>query len=335
MDLKDMNLSVKILGTGSYLPAKELSNDEIAKTLDTSDEWIYSHTGIHSRHIVADDETTSTMAVAASKAALEAANVSPDEIGLIVVATSTPDYCTFPSTGCLVQEALGCKNAGAYDLQAACSGIVYALEQASCWLMMHPKSKAIVVGSETLSRSVDWRDRNVCILFGDGAGAVVLGVEEYDGESMRSSSILGADGSGAHFIVHEGGFRKKLEGDTMPTPYMEMQGKQVFNFAVKTLDSVVTKLCTDAGFTPAALDRIYAHQANGRILEAVARRMDLDVSKFFMNLETTGNTSAASIPVALDQAVRAGILKDGHKICLVGFGAGLTYGGLLMQWPKL
>lgn len=332
-----MNRIVKVLGTGSYLPEKELSNDEIAKTLDTSDEWIYSHTGIHSRHVAADDESTSTMAVNAAKAALEMAKVSLDDIGLIVVATSTPDYCTFPSTACIVQDALGCKNAGAYDIQAACSGFVYALEQARCYLMMHPEQKAIVIGAEILTRAVDWTDRNVCILFGDGAGAFVLGVEDDDGTNMPSYSKLGADGSGALFITHDGGFRKKLElGQTMQeVPYMQMQGRSVFNFAVKTLDQVVQTLCKRAELTPADLDRIYAHQANGRILEAVARRMDLGIEKFYMNLDRTGNTSAASIPVAMDQALRSGVLKDGHKICLVGFGAGLTFGGLLMQWPKL
>ena len=326
-------MSVKVLGTGSYLPPKVVTNDELSKSLDTSDEWIYSHTGIHSRHIAEEDDCTSSMAAKAGKAALEAAGVSPEEIGLIIVATSTPDYATFPSTACLVQATLGCKGSGAYDLQAACAGFVYAIEQARCWAKVNKGAKALVIGAETLSRVVDWRDRGSCILFGDGAGAVVLGDTEGDGPEAHT--VLWADGNGASFIYRDGGTRIKPQPGMFPIPTLVLQGHDVFAFAVRALAKVTNQLCEKLGTTPALLDRVFAHQANGRIIDAVARRMKLPLEKFYLNLETTGNTSAASIPIALDEAVRKGELKDGMNIVLCGFGAGLTYAGTYMKWPYL
>ena len=326
-------MSVRILGTGSYLPPKVVTNDDLSKTLDTNDEWIYSHTGIRSRHIADEDDCTSSMAAKAGKAALEAAGVAPDEIGLIIVATSTPDYATFPSTACLVQAALGCKGAGAYDLQAACAGFVYAIEQARCWVKVNKGAKALVIGAETLSRVVDWRDRGSCILFGDGAGAVVVG--DSQGEGPQAHTVLWADGNGASFIYRDGGTRLKPQPGMFPIPTLVLQGHDVFAFAVRALAKVTNQLCEKLGTTPASLDRVFAHQANGRIIDAVARRMKLPLEKFYLNLETTGNTSAASIPIALDEAVRKGELKDGMNIVLCGFGAGLTYAGTYMQWPYL
>ena len=326
-------MSVKILGTGSYLPPKVVTNDDLSKTLDTSDEWIYSHTGIRSRHIAEEDDCTSSMAAKAGKAALEAAGAAPEEIGLIIVATSTPDYATFPSTACLVQAALGCKGSGAYDLQAACAGFVYAIEQARCWVKVNKGSKALVIGAETLSRVVDWRDRGSCILFGDGAGAVVIGDSESEGPEAHT--VLWADGNGASFIYRDGGTRLKPQPGMFPIPTLVLQGHDVFAFAVRALAKVTNQLCEKLGTTPASLDRVFAHQANGRIIDAVARRMKLPLEKFYLNLETTGNTSAASIPIALDEAVRKGELKDGMNIVLCGFGAGLTYAGTYMNWPYL
>ena len=326
-------MSVKILGTGSYLPPKVVTNDDLSKTLDTNDEWIYSHTGIRSRHIAEEDDCTSSMAAKAGKAALEAAGVAPEEIGLIIVATSTPDYATFPSTACLVQAALGCKGSGAYDLQAACAGFVYAIEQARCWVKVNKGSKALVIGAETLSRVVDWRDRGSCILFGDGAGAVVIGDSESEGPEAHT--VLWADGNGASFIYRDGGTRLKPQPGMFPIPTLVLQGHDVFAFAVRALAKVTNQLCEKLGTTPASLDRVFAHQANGRIIDAVARRMKLPLEKFYLNLETTGNTSAASIPIALDEAVRKGELKDGMNIVLCGFGAGLTYAGTYMNWPYL
>ncbi len=326
-------MPLRILGTGSYLPPKVVTNDDLAMSLDTSDGWIYSHTGIHARHMAEEGDCTSKMAVKAARAALEAAGVGASEIGMIVVATSTPDYNTFPSTACLVQEALGAEACGAFDLQAACAGFIYALEQARGWVTLHPGRKALVIGAETLTRVVDWKDRASCILFGDGAGAVVLGA--VDGQPARTLSVLGSDGSGAAFIAREGGTRIAPAPGQVLIPHLTLQGRPVFNFAVRTMDAVVMQLCVEAGLTPVELDCIFAHQANGRIIEAVSRRMDLPLAKFYLNIETTGNTSAASIPIALDEAVRKGELKDGMKIVLVGFGAGLTYGGMLMDWPLL
>ena len=323
----------RIIGLGAYIPKKVVTNDDLSKSLDPSDEWIYSHTGIRSRHIAEEDDCTSSMAAKAGKAALEAAGVSPDDIGLIIVATSTPDYATFPSTACLVQAALDCKGAGAYDLQAACAGFVYAVEQARCWAKVNKGAKVLVVGAETLSRVVDWRDRGSCILFGDGAGAVVLG--DTDDEGPEAHTVLWADGNGASFIYRDGGTRLKPQPGMFPIPTLVLQGHDVFAFAVRALAKVTNQLCEKLGTTPASLDRVFAHQANGRIIDAVARRMKLPLEKFYLNLETTGNTSAASIPIALDEAVRKGELKDGMNIVLCGFGAGLTYAGTYMKWPYL
>ena len=328
-------MAIKILGTGSYLPPKVVTNDDLAKTLDTSDEWIYSHTGIHSRHVAEEGECTSTMAAKAGRAAMDAAGVTPEEIGLIVVATSSPDYNTFPSTACLVQALLACPATGAYDLQAACAGFVYALDQARGWVKMNPDRKALVIGAETLSRVVDWRDRASCILFGDGAGAVVLGDDATATDAPDAHTVLWADGKGAGFIYRDGGTRLPAPAGTIPIPYLVLQGHDVFAFAVRSLSKVTTQLCDKLGTTPADLDRVFAHQANGRIIEACARRMKLPLEKFWLNLQETANTSAASIPISLDQAVRAGELKDGMKIVLVGFGAGLSYGGIHMTWPNL
>ena len=326
-------MSIKILGTGSYLPPDVVTNDELAKSLDTSDEWIFSHTGIHSRHIAGEKDCTSTMATAAAREAMSAAGVAPEEIGLIIVATSSPDYNTFPSTACLVQAALECPATGAYDLQAACAGFVYALDQARCWVKVNPSRKALVIGAETLSRLVDWRDRASCILFGDGAGAVVIGETPDSGPDAHT--VLWADGKGAGFISRDGGARLPHQAGTIPIPFLVLQGHDVFAFAVRSLAKVTNQLCEMLGTTPDKLDRVFAHQANGRIIEAVARRMKLPLEKFYLNLVSTGNTSAASIPISLAEAVRKGELKDGMNIVLCGFGAGLTYAGTYMQWPYL
>ena len=335
-------MAIKILGTGSYLPPKVITNDSLAAALDTSDEWIFSHTGIHSRHVAEAGETTSTMAAKAAKAAMEAAGAAPDEIGLVVVATSTPDFSPFPSTACIVQGMLGCESAGAYDLQAACAGFVYALDQARGFVATHPGRKAIVIGAECLTRILDWTDRAYCILFGDGAGAVVIGAE---GDAVPAArTILGADGKSSHFIERNGGTKDPLPLDPKtgipmrPEPELQtftLQGHDVFAFAVRILAKTAKDLCEAGGESVSDIDRVFAHQANGRIIEAVARRMKLPLEKFFLNLDTTANTSAASIPIALDEAVRQGELSDGMKILMIGFGAGLTYGGIRCDWPVI
>ena len=340
-------MGIRILGTGSYLPEKVVSNGDIAKSLDTSDEWIYSHTGIRSRHVAGEGESVSTMAAEAARRAMAAAGVAPEEIGLVVLATSTGDYNPFPSTACVVQDLLGCRNAGAFDLQAACAGFVYALEQARGFVNFYPDRKALVIGAECLTRILDWTDRSSCILFGDGAGAVVLGNDEPPGVASlktKAHTILGADGGGADFIKRTGGCREALpispatgvpEKPAPRLPELTLKGHDVFVFAVKTLAKVSSDLCRLLGTSPEEIDRVFAHQANARIIEAVARRMKLPLSRFWLNLETTANTSAASIPISLDQAVRAGELRDGMRIVMVGFGAGLTYAGTFCTWPEL
>lgn len=319
---------VHITGTGAYLPERVVTNEELALQLDTTDEWIYSHTGIRSRHIGADNETTSALAVHAARAAVAAAGLTPEQIGLIIVATSTADYHSFPATACLVQEALGAKNAAAFDMQAACTGFIYALEAARGMMQVNP-CPTLVIGADMMSRIIDWKDRNSCILFGDAAGAVVLEASDVPGGIWHT--ILKADGSGSHLIYREGGSRQLVNSPcTMHT--LEMNGRAVFNFAVKVFDDVLCGLLKRSGYQFSDLACVIPHQANARIVEAVARRMKVPLETFQMNMETIGNTSAASIPVALDAAVRAGKIKDDDLMAMVGFGAGLTYGGILMKW---
>lgn len=320
---------VHITGTGSYLPERVVTNAELAVKLDTTDEWIYSHTGIRSRHIGAADESTSSMAVKAARAALASAGVVPEELGLIIVATSTSDYQAFPSTACLVQHELGAVNAACFDLQAACTGFIYGLEAARGMLRHNPRP-ALVIGAEMMSRIVDWSDRNSCILFGDAAGAVVLEAS-HDVPGGIWHSILKADGSGSQLIFREGGARGLASGPWMQHT-LQMKGRAVFNFAVKVFDEVLCGLLNRSGHTFADLACVIPHQANARIVEAVARRMEVPLGTFYMNMETIGNSSAASIPVALDMAIASRKIKEGDLIAMVGFGAGLTYGGILMSW---
>jgi len=334
--------TAKVAGTGSYLPVRIVTNAEVAPRINSSEEWIYSHTGIVCRHVADSSESAASMGAEAGRAALESAGVRPDQVGLIVLATTTPDYGSYPSTACLVQNAIGCGNAAAFDLSAACSGFIYGLEMAKGWLVGNPSSKALVIGSEVLSRQVDWSDRSNAMLFGDGAGAVVLSVEDVATEMSFSASLLGSDGSGALAIRREAGCRHVLCNDpvhetvaTAPVPYLKMDGHAVFTFAVRKLDEVVRQLCARASVEPAALDLIFAHQANYRILDAVARRMKLPMDKFYLNLKEIGNTSSASIPLCLDKAVRDGVLKDDLRIALAGFGSGLTWAGALSRWPYL
>ena len=332
---------VRIAGTGSYLPEKIVTNDDLAKRLDTSDEWIFTHSGIHARHFAAPEESSSSLGAVAASRALEAAGARPEEIGLVLCATSSPDYAIYPSNACLIQARLGLSAAGAFDLSAACSGFVYSLEMARAWLLANPTKKALVIGCETLTRAVDWNDRSICILFGDGAGAAVLEVADAPDDALPYHSMIGADGTGAQAITHDGGYRVAPpevpmgEKATVPVPYMTMNGRVVFNFAVKKLGEIVTTLTERAGVRKEDLSMIYAHQANARILEAVAKRVELPIEKFYMSLAETGNMSTASVPYILDKASRSGVLKDGDKVTLAAFGSGLTWAGALTQWPWL
>ncbi|MBR4172247.1 MAG: ketoacyl-ACP synthase III [Kiritimatiellae bacterium] len=319
---------VHIAGTGSYLPKRIVTNDEIAQSLDTSDEWIFSHTGIHARHIASDDEQTSTMAYEAAVKALERASVKPEELGAIIVASSTGDYYGYPSVACLLQGRLGCKRVGAFDVQAACSGFLYSLRIAYGLMQTDPRP-VLVVGAETMTRTLDWKDRNVCILFGDGAGAAVLKADDQPGGILEM--IIGADGTANPPVLQHTGGTLIVPGDP-PEGKLRMNGRAVFNFAVKVFDEMIGEMLSRSGKTYDDLKLVVSHQANARIIEAVARRVGQPMGKFFLNIENVGNTSAASVPIALDEAVQRGAIQKGDLIASVAFGAGLAYAGALIRW---
>ncbi|HJS38161.1 MAG TPA: beta-ketoacyl-ACP synthase III [Burkholderiales bacterium] len=313
----------RIVGTGSYLPPRVVTNEEFAARLDTSDAWIRERTGIVQRHIAEPSQASSDLALEASRAALSAAGVRADEIDLIVLATSTPDY-VFPSTACLLQAKLGIKNCPAFDLQAVCSGFVYALATADNFIRAGTHRRALVVGTEVFSRILDWNDRGTCVLFGDGAGAVVLAAGERPGVH---ASVLRADGSHAGILSVPGNV---CGGRIAGSPYLHMQGSQVFKFAVKVLDEVARETMAAAGMQLADIDWLIPHQANVRILEATARKLGLPLERLVVTVDHHGNTSAASVPLALDEFVRAGRIRPGHRVLLQGVGGGFTWGATLV-----
>ncbi|HUX19883.1 MAG TPA: beta-ketoacyl-ACP synthase III [Spirochaetia bacterium] len=318
-----------IRSVGSYLPERVVTNDDLARTIDTSDEWIFSHTGIKRRRIAADSEATSDLAYEAAKSALERAAIPASEIDLIIVATATPDYNGFPSTACIVQERLGASGAGAMDMAAACTGFIYGIETASNYIRAGAARNILVIGSETLSRVIDWNDRNTCVLFGDGAGAVLLSAEEGDRGVRRS--LLRSDGSGAeHLWIPGGGSRAPIRDASDPAT-IRMNGRQVYNFAVRVIGETIDFLLGEE-IDLAEIAYIVPHQANVRIMSAAAKRLEIPVEKFYMNIQEYANTSAASIPIALDEMATGGHLKAGDLIVTVGFGGGLTYGGNLIRW---
>lgn len=325
-----------IVGWGCYLPDRVLANDELSRMVDTTDEWIYQRTGIRERRIAAANETTATLAFEAAARALAVADVRPGEVDLIIVATSTPDYM-FPSTASQVQDYLGATNAGAFDLSAACTGFVYALQMASQAIATGSVRHAIVVGSETMSRVLDWTDRSTCVLFGDGAGAIVLSGSSIPGGVM--SATLGSDGSGGdllrlpalyHNPVPVKGAEFSSNGHHKNT--IDMDGRQVYRFATNVIAASVEKVLEQAELTPEDVALVIPHQANIRIIETAARKLDMPVEKFYLNVERAGNTSAASIPVALCDAVRDGRLKPDDNVVMVGFGGGLTWGAAVVKW---
>jgi 3-oxoacyl-[acyl-carrier-protein] synthase-3 len=315
----------RIVGTGGYLPAKILTNRDLEQTLDTSDEWIFTRTGIRQRHIAADNERCSDLALAASRRAIEAAGIAAQDIGLIIVATSTPDMI-FPSTACILQAKLGIKNCPAFDVQAVCSGFVYALATADLFLRSGQYQYALVVGSEIFSRILDWNDRGTCVLFGDGAGAVVLKASDTPG---ILSCHLHADGSYQHILSVPGSVRGgKVEG----RPFLQMEGNTVFKLAVKVLDEVVEEALTRNHLQKSDVDWLIPHQANIRIIRSTAKKLGLSMEKVVVTLDRHGNTSAASIPLALDEAVRDGRIRAGQHVLLEGVGGGVTWGAVLMKW---
>ena len=314
----------RIVGTGSYLPARVVTNDELAGRMDTSDEWIRTRTGIRQRYIAEPSQTSSDLGAEASRAALSAARVSAEEIDLIIVATATPDYI-FPSTACIMQAKLGVKGCAAFDIQAVCSGFVYALTIADKLIRSGQYRCALIVGSEVYSRILDWNDRGTAVLFGDGAGAVVLKADTRPG---ILGSVLHADGSHANILSVPGNV---CGGKIVGSPFVQMDGQAVFKFAVKVLDEAAREVLSQCGLTVADIDWLIPHQANVRILEATAKKLGLDRSKLVVTVDRHANTSAASVPLALDLAIRDGRIKPGQKVMLQAVGGGFTWGAVLVE----
>jgi 3-oxoacyl-[acyl-carrier-protein] synthase-3 len=309
----------RIAGTGSYLPERVVTNAEFAARLDTNDAWIRERTGIERRHIAEKSQGSSDLALQASKRALQAADIEADQLDLIVVATSTPDY-VFPSTACLLQAKLGVKGSAAFDLQAVCSGFVYGLATADTFIRSGQYKKALVVGAEVFSRILDWNDRGTCVLFGDGAGAVVLVASEKPG---IHASVLRADGSHAGMLSVPGNV---CGGAVIGSPFLQMNGQAVFKFAVKVLEESARETVAAAQMELADIDWLIPHQANVRILDATARKLGLPPEKLVVTVDHHGNTSAASVPLALDEFVRAGKIRRGQRLLLQGVGGGFTWG---------
>ena len=319
-----MRYYARIVGTGSYLPETIVTNKDLEARIDTTDEWIHSRTGIRQRHIVADDQRTSDLALHASVRALEAAGITAQDLDLIIVGTTTPDM-VFPSTACLLQAKLGAKQCPAFDVQAVCSGFVYGLSTADHYMRSGQYRNMLLVGAETLSRIVDWEDRATCVLFGDGAGAVVLQRSETPGVL---TSHLHADGSHADILSAAGSV---CGGKISGRPLIRMEGNAVFKFAVKVLGEVAEEALAAARLTKADVDWLIPHQANTRIIQAAAKKLNLPMDRVIVTVERHANTSAASIPLALDEAVRDGRIKAGHRVMFEGVGGGFTWGAVLAQ----
>jgi len=315
----------RITGTGSYLPAKILTNADLAGTVDTSDEWILQRTGIRERHIAADNEKASDLALQASRRALEMAGIAADQLDLIIVATTTPDM-VFPSTACILQSKLGVKNMPAFDVQAVCSGFVYALNTADLYIKSGQYEHILVVGAEVYSRILDWSDRGTCVLFGDGAGAVVLKRSDTPG---ILASRLHADGSHADILSVPG---QVCGGAVSGRPLLQMDGGAVFKFAVKVLEEVALETLEAAGLQKTDIDWLIPHQANIRIIQATAKKLGMTMERVITTVDRHANTSAASVPLALDEAVRDGRIREGHRVMLEGVGGGFTWGAVLLQW---
>lgn len=313
-----------ITGTGSYLPSRVLSNDELSTMVDTSDEWIVSRTGIKQRHIVAEGEFTSDLATKAAEKAIEAAKISLDDVDMIIVCTTTPDS-TFPSVATKVQAKLGIKNAAAFDVQAVCSGFVYGLTVADNFIKSGGAKTVLVIGAESMSKIVDWSDRNTCVLFGDGAGAVIV-------QSMQShegiiSCQINSDGCQESILYTDGG-----TSTTQTAGVMKMLGREVFKHAVEKMSRTLLNLLEESKYKKEDVDWIIPHQANARILDAIATKLSFPRERMVMTLDMQANTSAATIPLALDHHVRAGKMKSNDLVMLTALGGGITWGGVILRW---
>ena len=321
-----------IVGWGKYVPERVLTNHDLELMVDTSDEWIRTRTGIVERRIASPRESTSSMSIHAARDALVMAGIDPLRLDLIIVATATPDYI-FPSTACLVQDALGATRAAAYDLSAACSGFIYALSAARDAILAGSVDNVLVVGAETFSRIVNWQDRNTCVLFGDGAGAVLLAGSDLPGGVLATS--LGADGSGANLlIVPAGGSKQPASSETVRQGLhtIQMNGREVFRFATRVMERAAKEVAEQANVPIDHIEMIIPHQANGRIIDSASKALKLPADRVYSNLERYGNTSAASIPLALCEAIEEGRVHSGDHVVLVGFGGGLTWGAALIEW---
>lgn len=325
-------IRAKIIGTGSYLPERVLTNQDLEKIVDTNDQWIRERTGIERRHMVEDGMATSDMAVIASNRALEMAGVTAEDIDLIIFATLTPDHL-IPASACILQDKIGAFNAAAFDLEAACSGFVYSLVIAEKFIITGMYKHVLVVGAESMTRMLDFQDRGTCIIFGDGAGAAVVGAST-DGSGILSSD-LGANGKGGRtLIIPAGGAAMPATEETVKNRqhFIQMDGSEVFKFAVRAMGSSSLRSIEAAGLTVEEIDYLIPHQANIRIIEAAEKKLKMPREKVHVNIHYTGNTSAASIPIAIDEAVRQGKVKSGDNVVLVGFGAGLTWASCVMKW---
>lgn len=325
--------SVRITGWGAYVPERVLSNADLEKLVDTSDEWIRARTGIRERRVAAPHETTATLGAIAARRAIAVAGLSADDIDLIVVATLTPDYW-MPSTAVLVKEAIGNTRAAAFDLMAACSGFVFGYVTADAFVRSGAARHVLVVGSELLTRFLDFTDRNTCILFGDGAGAVVLSASDEEGGGLAGSELT-TDPDGAYMIwVPSGGSKSPPSAETARRGehFIRMEGRETYRYATRTLASTALAAIDKAGWTPGDIDLYIPHQANIRIIESVARGLDLPSDRVFVNLDRYGNTSAASVAIALAEAVGSGRVKVGDRLLLVAFGAGFTSGAVALTW---
>ncbi|WP_068496450.1 beta-ketoacyl-ACP synthase III [Paenibacillus kribbensis] len=323
---------VGVIGTGKYVPEKILTNKDLEAMVETSDEWIVSRTGIQERHIAAPEQATSDLAYEAAIKALKSAGMTAEDLDLIIVATVTPDMA-FPSTACILQDKLGAKGAAAFDLSAACSGFVYGLATATSFIKTGIYNNALIIGADCLSRITDYTDRNTCVLFGDGAGAVVIG-EVPEGRGFQSFD-LGAEGAGGSLLnLAAGGSRLPASADTLENKqhYIYMNGREVFKFAVRVMGTATVDVLEKAGLTKDDIDLFVPHQANIRIIQSAMQRLDLPEEKVVINVNKYANTSAASIPLALVEAAEEGRMKEGDRVLMVGFGGGLTWGASVLVW---
>jgi 3-oxoacyl-[acyl-carrier-protein] synthase-3 len=327
-------MGIYIRSVAAYVPQRRVTNDDLAREIDTSDEWIRSHTGISARHISSAEEATSDLALKAAELAIQRANIDKSDIDMIIIATASSDYPGFPSTASVVQDKLGLNRAGAFDLVAGCTGFVYGLEVARSMITGGGFKNILLIGAETLSKITNWQDRNTCVLFGDGAGAAIVS-DSGDDRSGIVDSILMSEGSGAeHLIRPAGGSRNPIDLNTTKAEdlYIHMNGRPVYNFAVRVNTTLINELLERNSLTAKDLRWIVPHQANIRIIQAAANRLKLPMELFFTNIDEYANTSAASIPIALNSMFEKDMLKRGDLLLFTGFGAGLTYGGNLLRW---